>query len=197
MLDIPHKCNSHYEGTIAEVKTGFTIRTRMRKRPQLGAAAKSASGYLLTTQEPSSDCGHVSANSCILRPAMKRGVQVGELFTEFHSAEACSPKGERSADVLNSGETVYQSVPVLKRPTPSPTDGRTPSARLSFLQPKTGQGAGWNPAIEIEREALDTSSPGADCEAVALSDFEISQLLDFFRLLDRWDQEGPHATKTM
>jgi hypothetical protein len=128
---------------------------------------------------------------------MNCGEQVGELLAGEYSAKASSPTGERSAVCSNSGKTVHQSVPGLKRPTTSPTGGLKPSARPSSLQRKTGQGAGQGPAIEIEREALDAPRASADREAVALSDFEASQIIDFFRLLDRWDQEGPHATKTM
>jgi hypothetical protein len=105
--------------------------------------------------------------------------------------------GERSAVCSNSGKTVHQSVPGLKRPTPSPTGGRKPSARPSRLQPKTGRGAEQRSASEIEREALETSSPSADREAVALSDFEITQILNLFRQLDRWDRKGSDASEVV
>jgi hypothetical protein len=104
---------------------------------------------------------------------------------------------ERIAVDLNSGKSVPKSDPVPRRLTNPATGGRKPSARPPIPRYKTWQGAGQGPAIEIEREALDTPSPSADREAVALSDFEASQIIDFFRQLDRWDQEGPHASKTM
>ncbi len=115
-----------------------------------------------------------------------------------YSALAMRDTGEHSAVDSKSGEPVHQSGPGLKRPTPPLTGGRKSPARPSAsLQPKTGRGPGWNPGIEIEREALDTTSPSDDREAVALSDFEVSQLLDFFQLLDRWDREGHRATEDM
>jgi hypothetical protein len=116
--------------------------------------------------------------------------------------------GERSAVDSNSGQSVHQSDPGLRRPTPPVRDGRKPSARprssdslesreAGLSQRKTGRGAGRSLAIEIEREVLDTSSTSAKRDAVDLDDEAISQILDVFRLLDRWDREGSHATTTM
>ena len=106
-------------------------------------------------------------------------------------------KGERNAVGPNSGETVDQSVPGLRRPTTPATVGRKPKARPCPSQHKTGGGSGPGPDIEIEREALDTSSPSAKRDAVELDDKAISEILDFFRLLDQWDREGSHANQVM
>ena len=116
--------------------------------------------------------------------------------------------GEQSAVESKSGEPVHQSGPGLSRPTSPSTSGRKPEARprvpvfvqsreAGLAQPKTGRGVGQRPTIEIEREALDTPSTGAERHAVQLDDEAISQILDFFRQLDRWDREGSHATTTM
>ena len=105
--------------------------------------------------------------------------------------------GERDAVRNNTGETVSHSVPGLAvGPTLPLTTGRTPGARLPVLpaagghlcQPKSvpGFGAG-SPEENCEREALATND---------LDDFAVSQLIQFFQMLDEWDR-GPHATKTM
>jgi len=122
--------------------------------------------------------------------------------------------GERSAVRLNSGQSVHQSDPGLRRPTPPPTAGRTPEARPPIhshdfgvaakhreaglpSQRKTGRGVGQSPAIELQREALD-SSPASDPHradpldtgrAESLSDEDIRQIIDFFKMLDRWEKE--------
>ena len=117
--------------------------------------------------------------------------------------------GERSAARPKSGQSVSQSDPGLRRPTPPSTAGRKPAARppqrnLSFTplkpplppreagpsQPKTGRVAGRSPAIQSRRaapesEALSSASPLAD-----LQDFELGPLLEFFKILDRWDREA-------
>lgn len=120
--------------------------------------------------------------------------------------------GERSAVRTKSGETVRQSVPVLRRPTPPSTAGRKPAARppIQFppatesqgvdsrsreaggTQRKTGRGAGWNPAGRSRREA-----PGSFTHPVqsssdlpyALDDSHLAALIQFFETLDRWDRE--------
>lgn len=132
--------------------------------------------------------------------------------------------GERSAVKSNSGATVSQSVPGLRRPTPPVTAGRKPAARPPVLlnpvtpedmvfqsraaglsQPKTGQGFGDRvPDVESQREALGSLKPSGDREAGALNasdpelldDYSVRQLLEFFEILDRWDREA-HGTKTM
>ena len=126
--------------------------------------------------------------------------------------------GERSAVGPKSGPSVHQSDPGLRRPTPPPTAGRKPGARPRSLrshalgvgialesraaglpyQPKTGRGAGETPAIELQREALDTSKTIGTSEAQALtarnadslSDDDIQQIIEFFKILDRWDREA-------
>ena len=105
--------------------------------------------------------------------------------------------GERNAVESKSGEPVHQSGPGLRRPTPPNTAGRKPEARPTPSQPKTGPGCGaGSPVDKRERVALAASSLSESREAASLNDEEVSLLLDFFRMLDRWDR-GPHATKTM
>jgi hypothetical protein len=133
--------------------------------------------------------------------------------------------GERDAVGPKSGLSVSQSDPGLTTPTLPPTAGRKPAARppvhshgfdvgvgvapesreagLSY-QPKTGRGAGQNPAEELQREALDadrTSDPRAagtlDARSAdSLSDDDIQQFIEFFKILDRWDREA-HGHETM
>jgi hypothetical protein len=125
--------------------------------------------------------------------------------------------GERSAVGPKSGPSVSQSDPGLRRPTPPPTAGRKPEARPPIhshgfgfglgvapesreaglpYQPKTGRGAGQSPAIELQREALDTSKTIGTSKAQALNartadsltDDDIQQFIEFFKILDRWDR---------
>ncbi len=126
---------------------------------------------------------------------MSHSQQVGHMLTGV-SAQASLRTGERSAVVSNSRLPVHDSGLGLTRPTPPATDGRNPSARPPFCQPKSRQGAGQSPAIESERKALATPSTSESREAGSLNDEQISLLLDFFRILDRWDR-GPHAVETM
>jgi len=124
--------------------------------------------------------------------------------------------GERSAVRPKSGQSVSQSDPGLRRPTPPSTAGRKPAARppvsiLSFTppkqvlpsreagpaQPKTGRGAGWNPAIKSRREALGSTSSSSDwSELLGMSDAELSPLIEYIKLLDRWDKEA-HGKQPM
>lgn len=119
--------------------------------------------------------------------------------------------GERSAVRPQSGKTVRQSVPALRRPTPPSTAGRKPAARppIQFppatvpeadcrsreaagTQRKTGRGAGRSPAIQSRREAPDSfMSPdqSSSCLPYSLDDSQISSLIQFFETLDRWDTE--------
>lgn len=96
--------------------------------------------------------------------------------------------GERSAVDSNSGEPV---LPVRSgaEATYSCTNGWPNSSGSPYPspQPKTGRGAGQSPAITREREAL-ALSPSVD----AFDESAIRQLIEFFELLDRWDQEA-HA----
>jgi hypothetical protein len=124
--------------------------------------------------------------------------------------------GERSAVGSKSGESVRQSDPGLRRPTTPATVGRKPAARPSSLsavttefeegsrpreagpfQPKTGRGAGRSPAIHSRREAP-LSFTGSDIEHVASSvidDSQITALIRFFQILDRWDRESRTSTQ--
>lgn len=117
--------------------------------------------------------------------------------------------GERSAVRPNSGKSVRQSDPGLRGPTPPPTAGRKPAARppLRFppsllpapseklteaqpAQPKTGRGVGRSPTKETARSAgihllpIDLESR---CEQI--EEVQIAALIQFFRILDQWDQE--------
>jgi len=97
-------------------------------------------------------------------------------------ASSCVAVGERSAVGLNSGATVSQSVPGLRRPTPPPTADRKSAARprrkilatasavrpharraaVRSAQSKTGRGAGQSPAEGLRRVASDADNPIAD-----------------------------------
>jgi hypothetical protein len=111
--------------------------------------------------------------------------------------------GERSAARLKSGESVRQSDPGLRRPTPPATSGRKPEACPALSsggapdpgvpfnprvagpsQRKTGRGAGQSPAASV----VDCSSE-LDAEPLA-------RLLAFFKLLDEWERKL-HAQKVM
>ena len=132
--------------------------------------------------------------------------------------------GERSAVRPKSGKSVRQSDPGLRRPTPPSTAGRKPAARpplqlVRTIQPaetqetreaglaqhKTGQGAGQSPAERPQREALgtcDACPDRDDCHEPHLSplcnldDSQLAVLIDFFRILDRWDREA-HGKQSM
>jgi len=88
--------------------------------------------------------------------------------------------GKRSAVRNNSGKPVYPSGPGLGvGPTPPPTAGRKPEACPYPPQPKTG----W----ELEGKALG----GREAPALnSLDAVSLSQLRQFFELLDRWDREA-------
>ena len=125
--------------------------------------------------------------------------------------------GERSAVRPKSGESVSQSDPGLRRPTPPSTAGRKPAARPSFqsnpgtdskvdyrpraaggTQRKTGRGAGQNPAILSQRAALGSFTLSAESDldlSYDLNDSQITALIEFFQILDRWDREahGPQV----
>lgn len=77
------------------------------------------------------------------------------------------------------------------------------SRAAGLCQPKTGRGAGQSPAIKPQREALG-ASVSAKGEAVAHvvpatdkpDDFDITSVIRFFEILDRWDREA-HGPQTM
>jgi len=120
--------------------------------------------------------------------------------------------GERSAVGPKSGQSVCQSDPGLRQPTPPLTAGRKPAARppIQFLpalnrkvnskaraagrsQHKTGRGAGWNPAIQSRRAAPGSISlpvQSTPLPPYPLDDSDISTLIAFFETLDRWDREA-------
>lgn len=124
--------------------------------------------------------------------------------------------GERSAVRPKSGQSVSQSDPGLRRPTPPMTAGRKPAARppnpiLSFTpsnlespsreaglpQPKTGRGTGQNPVVLTGRAAPGCDISSSDLAALlALSDSELAPLIEYIRILDRWDKET-HGQQTM
>src|SRR5258708_4542152 len=113
--------------------------------------------------------------------------------------------GERSAVRPKSGQSVRQSDPALRRPTPPSTPGRKPAAgppvhphlarRLKSdaesreaggPQRKTARGAGWTPAGSAQREALGSFRELAEFEPVpsyALDDSQITTLIQFFQTL--------------
>ena len=115
--------------------------------------------------------------------------------------------GERSAVGRKSGESVSQSDPGLRRPTPPSTAGRKPAARPPLLgvsreglspreagltQRKTGRGAGQSPAVLTQREALASINDFTDSDPIlgcSLDNSQIRELIQFFQTLDRWDRE--------
>ncbi len=126
--------------------------------------------------------------------------------------------GERSAVRPKSGQSVSQSDPGLRRPTSPSTVGRKSAARppiqlqsptdsklhpkpreAGVPQPKTGRGAGWNPAQQPRREAPGSFSEPVESEPVLpydVDDSQIKALIEFFETLDRWDREA-HEPKIM
>jgi hypothetical protein len=123
--------------------------------------------------------------------------------TQF-DAQACA--GERGAVGLKSGNSVANSEPVLRRPTTPATAGRKPAARPPVsrgcaappaTQPKSWRGFGGGAPEEIARERASASGPPADDSAArklpaldSLDAAAVSQLRQFFELLDRWDREA-------
>ena len=122
--------------------------------------------------------------------------------------------GERSAVRPKSGQSVSQSEPGLRRPTPPVTAGRKPATRppisprkartnaareAGLPQPKIGRGAGWNPAVLAQRGALGTSLQPKEAQAspsVTLDKSQIKALAEFIKTLDRWDREA-HGIQSM
>ncbi len=118
--------------------------------------------------------------------------------------------GERSAVRPKSGQSVHQSDPGLRRPTPPATADRKSAARppisiLSFTppkpeltpreagtsQPKTGRGTGQSPVVLSRREAPDVVAPSPRWSALlGMSDSELSPLIEYIKILDRWDKRG-------
>jgi hypothetical protein len=109
--------------------------------------------------------------------------------------------GEYSAVDPKSGEPVHpvrsgaEAANTCSDSWPKPSDSPFPP------QSKTGRGAGWNPAIESQREALGSSmAPSVERKAIALDavsadalgDHSIQLLISFFEMLDGWDREA-HA----
>ena len=159
-------------------------------------------------------CGH--SQTCIyIGTAMRRRLQSRNIISLGDSV-ACAV-GERSAVGPNSGATVSQSVPGLRRPTPPATAGRKSAARPPVLsrgagsavaawdreaeltaQSKTGRGAGQSHAQEIRREAPNSISPSVSREAGTLNapnaelldDYSTRQLIEFLETLDQWDREA-------
>jgi hypothetical protein len=125
---------------------------------------------------------------------------------EPESGDPSTPTGERGAVGLKSRSSVANSDLVLRRPTTPATAGRKPAARPPALraraarpltQPKSWRGFGGGAPEEIARERASASGPPADesvgGEAPALGTLDavaVSQLCQFFELLDRWDREA-------
>jgi hypothetical protein len=119
--------------------------------------------------------------------------------------------GERSAVRPKSGQSVSQSDPGLRRPTPPSTAGRKPAARppktirsftssetdltpreAELSQHKTVRGAGQRPAIQSRRAAPVSDVLLSNLRLTPLADLvdsQIAQLLEYVRILDRWDRE--------
>jgi hypothetical protein len=115
--------------------------------------------------------------------------------------------GEWSAVRPKTGKSVRQSDPGLRRPKSPATAGRKPAARpplqtlpdssikpkkparkAAHSQPKTGRGAGWNPAQSDRREAPEIIDE--PLQFSQLPDSELAPLVEFFKILDRWDKEA-------
>lgn len=115
--------------------------------------------------------------------------------------------GKRSAvDFENSGQSVANSDPELSRPTPPARAGRKPDACPHFV----AQRKSWPGARDLEgpaenRRERDSGSglPPAESAGRAasalndalpnLSPEDLSALIRFFQLLDRWDREAIDA----
>jgi hypothetical protein len=137
----------------------------------------------------------------------------GDALDNRHSRAPLSITGERGAVGLNPDHTVVNSVPVLRRPGTPATAGRKLAARpperrgraaAPATQPKSWQGFGDRVPERIARERGSASGPppetsvGREASALEALDAEfLSRLRTFFELLDRWDREAGHATKTM
>ncbi len=119
--------------------------------------------------------------------------------------------GERNAvRIEKSGLPVDHSGPELRvGPTLPATAGRKPEARPPIYSAISPLSAGSSGLKETRAAGLSQRKSGpkrghevpasiTDVQGtpVALDDHSISDLLSFFRTLDRWDQEA-HGTKTM
>jgi hypothetical protein len=127
-------------------------------------------------------------------------------------------EGERSAVRPKSGESVSQSDPGLRRPTPPSTAGRKPVARPPVqhlpatgskdeprsrepggAQRKTGRSARQSLAIQSRREAPDSFTSSVQTDSAlpyVLEDSHIAAFIKFFQTLDRWDREA-HGPQVM
>jgi len=89
-------------------------------------------------------------------------------------------KGKQSAVGNKTGNSVANSGPVLRPPTPLPRAARKTAACPSHPQPQSWPGCGaGSPAQGAAREA----------DALPLTDADVSELIAFFRVLDSWDCE--------
>ena len=115
--------------------------------------------------------------------------------------------GERSAVRPKSGQSVCESDPGLRRPTPPKTAGRKPAARpiqpeeiareAGLTQPKIRRGAGQSPAVRSQREALVTSTNQPDNSPLPVLDqSQIKALAEWIKILHRWKREA-HDHSTM
>jgi hypothetical protein len=71
-----------------------------------------------------------------------------------------------------------------------------PKSGKSVRQARSGAETAYTPIDDWPK----TSGSSLKCEPEqrsALDDSDISRLLEFFRLLDRWDREGAHDAKVM
>jgi hypothetical protein len=86
------------------------------------------------------------------------------------------------------------------RPPKSNRNARTIEAcEAGLAQPKIGRGAGWNPAVLGQREALGTCLQFPEAQASplpALDQSQIRALAEYIKILDRWDSEA-HGIQSM
>ena len=104
-------------------------------------------------------------------------------------------RGKRSAVRNNSGEPVHPSGPGLGvgRTSPS-TAGRKPEACPAHLR------AGDQPALSQHKTGREPEGGALgvrEAHGTNLDAHHISDLRQFFELLDRWDREATRASKAM
>jgi hypothetical protein len=97
--------------------------------------------------------------------------------------------GKRDAVRTKSGESVDHSDPGLRRPTLSPTAGRTPEA-CPYPQSKSGrEREGWALALSGGKAAAIQAHTSQPLLPEPLNHESLSRLIGFFRKLDQWDRK--------
>jgi len=125
-------------------------------------------------------------------------------FESDYGRAECGPTKIRAIGfpVRSGAETAYNSIDSWPKSSGSPSQNcclltssetdLTPR-EAGLAQPKTGRGAGQSPAIRSRRAAPVSDVVSADPRLTPLADlddFQIAQLLEFVRILDRWDREA-------